>query len=111
AERRQAVDRAPQRFLHLLRLGREELERDVDLARAEETAFSFVAWRCHDPIRSSFCGCLGVSAASGLRASQSETVSCWRSSCFSRARLLTSMPARPASLSQAVTWSASQPRR
>ena len=40
AQRRQPLDRRPQRRLHLLRLGREELEGDVDLAGAEQPALA-----------------------------------------------------------------------
>ena len=53
AERRQSLDRGPQRLFHLLGLGREEFERHFDFTRAEEAALLFNWCWVHGRVHSS----------------------------------------------------------
>ena len=46
-QRREPLDRLPQRLLHLLGLRRKELERDADRARRRRLAQRLGAWRVH----------------------------------------------------------------
>ena len=73
-KRLEPPDRAPQRLLHRRRLGREELERDVDGAAPEDAALGFGA-RKHYAATSTWGGFLFLVTAAGFSPSQSDTVS------------------------------------
>ena len=77
-QRLEPPDRRPQRLLHLLRLGREELEGDVDVAVADQPAAAFLGPCPSRSIRSSLRSlrrCAAASPAAGRPASHIDTVS------------------------------------
>ena len=77
-QRLEPPDRRPQRLLHLLRLGREELEGDVDVAVAEQAAAALlgaVHLKQSAPACARFYRFCAAAAACGRAATHTDTVS------------------------------------
>ena len=114
-QRLEPPDRVPQRLLHLLRLGREELEGDIDVAVADQAAAALWAVSVHlgralqlalAPHRPS-----AIAAFCGRRASHTETVRFAVPVMIGRRSSRVSTSSSPQSASHCPTCWVEKPRR